>query len=634
MSKSTRWLKAFEKFVGDLRITSKEIVSQDERGARLEMWDSQRRFLREVGTGLDNGIHIFKILKSRQLGITTISLAIDVFWLAMHPGIIGCLVTDDEKKLEANRALITQYIESFPEGYFGDKFSIVVSNRKMMRFSNGARLDLMIAGVRKRANTGWSEGVGYALGHMTEISSWGDVEGMKSLEEGFAQTNPHRLYIYESTAKGFNHWKRTWEDGKVNSLTQRSFFIGWWAGDTNIISKSDPRFVVYGQAPLDSNERSMMTQVQERYNCKIKPEQLAWLRWKQATAGNEQDLLDQNQPSVEEDAFTMSGYSFFESRTLAKDARRIDEEGIWFRGYRYVLGDDIFSFKMQELSVERGDRVEDVELRVWEEPVENGRYSIGFDPAFGRNDHKDGHAIQVMRCFADKMVQVAEFRTADIEVKHAAWICFHLCGAYRNCIVNVELTGPGRLVMQEFSHIRQMLTAEMYQQRVADMKWEDALSNASWFLYHREDTFGSNYQYNYEATYRTKMMMLHKLRGAYATREIEVRSKPLLREMGAVVVQDGDIGAPESRDELVKDDRVFALGLANLNWQDWIRKDMIAKGETYEVVMATENNQVSPTANQVNSIVRNFLRSLEEQEREREENPPRGPQFMIDHGLV
>src|SRR5579863_4361476 len=98
MAKSARWMRAFEKFVEDLRITSKEIVSQDERGAKLEMWDSQKRFLREVGTGLDNGIHVFKVLKSRQLGITTISLAIDVFWLAMHPGIVGFLATDDEKK--------------------------------------------------------------------------------------------------------------------------------------------------------------------------------------------------------------------------------------------------------------------------------------------------------------------------------------------------------------------------------------------------------------------------------------------------------------------------------------------------------------------------------------------------------
>jgi hypothetical protein len=633
--RSSRWVKIFEEFIGDLRITSKEVVSTDERGVKIELWESQRRFLHEIGTGLDNGIHIFKCLKGRQQGITTISLALaDVFWLAMHPGMIGCLVTDDEKKLEANRALITQYIESFPDGYFGERFEITASNRKMMKFSNNARLDLLIAGVRRRANTGWAEGVGYAMAHLTEVANYGDVEGLRSLEEAFAQDNPHRLYIYESTAKGFNHWKRTWEDGKKNHLTERSFFIGWWAGDTNRIARSDPRFLQFGKLPPDVKERATIQQVQERYNHKITQEQLAWLRWKQSKAGAEQDQLDQDQPSVEEEAFVMTGYSFFETRTVAKDIRRLDEEGVSFRGYRYEFGADVFSFRMHELSSERGDTIDEVELRVWEEPVEDARYSIGFDPAFGRNEHKDHHAIVVFRCFADRMVQVAEFCTADIEVKHAAWVCFHLCGAYRNCLVNVELMGPGRLVMQEFDHVRQILSADMYQREVAEMKWQDALANASWFLYRREDSFGSNYQYNYESSYRTKMMMLHKLRGAYVSREIEVRSKPLLREMGNVVVVDGDIGAPESRDEDMKDDRVFAAGLANLNWQNWIRKEMIGLGETYDVVMSRESKDVSPTAHRVNSLVLNFMRTLEEQAREREENPPRGPQFMIDQGLL
>src|SRR5262249_10129703 len=155
------------------------------------------------------GIHKFFCLKSRQLGVTTISLAIDVFWLAMHNDMIGCLVTDTEKNKEANRALIVKYIESFPDGYFGDSFKIIKNNRQSLMFSNGSRLDLLVAGTKKKSIS-WGEGQGYALGHMTEIASYGDVEGLKSLEEGFAQKNPHRLYMYESTAKGFNHWRSRW----------------------------------------------------------------------------------------------------------------------------------------------------------------------------------------------------------------------------------------------------------------------------------------------------------------------------------------------------------------------------------------------------------------------------------------
>src|ERR1700752_1797548 len=104
--KASRWIPLFESFIKDLRINSKEELSLDGKGTQLKMWDSQRRFLEEVGHGLDDGIRIFKCLKSRQLGITTISLAIDLFWLALHPGLTGALVTDSEKNRDVNRATL------------------------------------------------------------------------------------------------------------------------------------------------------------------------------------------------------------------------------------------------------------------------------------------------------------------------------------------------------------------------------------------------------------------------------------------------------------------------------------------------------------------------------------------------
>src|SRR5580692_723267 len=112
--KASGWLPLFSSFVSDLRIASKEITSTDERGVKLELWESQKRFLKEIATGLDAGIRTFICLKSRQLGITTISLAIDVFWLAMHPNLIGALVSDTDKNRSKNRAQIERYVKSLP----------------------------------------------------------------------------------------------------------------------------------------------------------------------------------------------------------------------------------------------------------------------------------------------------------------------------------------------------------------------------------------------------------------------------------------------------------------------------------------------------------------------------------------
>ena len=62
----TRWINILQEVAKDVRIASKEEVSEDEAGVPLVLWDSQKRFLKEVAEGLDNGIHIFVCLKSRQ----------------------------------------------------------------------------------------------------------------------------------------------------------------------------------------------------------------------------------------------------------------------------------------------------------------------------------------------------------------------------------------------------------------------------------------------------------------------------------------------------------------------------------------------------------------------------------------
>ena len=179
-------------------------------------------------------------------------------------------------------------------------------------------------------------------------------------------------------------------------------------------------------------------------------------------------------------------------------------------------------------------------------------------------------------------------------------------------MINVELQGPGRLVMAEFDHLRQLLASELNFQRTKDRGWEDAAAQARWFLHHREDSFGSGFAANYEATWRYKQEMLHKLRGSYVSKEILVKSMALLREMNNVVVQDDDIGAPDSADENKKDDRVFALGLANLAWMSWIRRDMLAQGLTYEVVMSAQRGDTAPATHQLNNLVYRFLAKADE----------------------
>ena len=634
--KQNQWLKLFQDFIGDLRIKSKEVVSDDPRGSPLVLWESQRRFMQEVGNGLDNGIHIFNCLKSRQLGVTTVSLAIDVFWLAMHDNMIGVLVTDTEDNKNANRALLEHYIKSFEPGYFGASFDIVTSNRNMLSFSNGSQLNFRVAGTRDKG-IAWAEGVGYSLIHLTELAKYGNPEGVKSLEEGFAQTNPRRLMIKESTAHGFNSWRTQWMRGKEDIYTQRSFFIGWWSGDTNRIERSDPKYLQFGSYPPTGEERELIKAVKSQYDHVITPEQLAWIRWREAGAGSEQDLLAQNQPWTAEQAFVQSGYDFFAARTISKDIKNIHDRNAAmdttyrYKGYRYVYGDDFFQFRMEELDPTEDD-ARLVELKIWDEPRPNGRYCIGFDPGYGNTMHGDAAVITVYRCYADKLIQVAEYCTRDVDIRHTAWVFFHLCAAYGNVMGNYDVQGPGRLVIIEFDHLRQLLNAEHNYAKVQSRKWEDAGANVRHYLYHRPDSMGAGYAKGFESSWRSKGELMHGMRSSYMTRELEIKSLKLLNEMSKVQVNDDVIGVPDSSDEDMKDDRVIATALAVKAWIDWIRKEMLPEGLTYEAVSKEESGETKPLARNMNTIVYRFLARKQEEADNYEE--PRGEPWMVDNGLI
>jgi hypothetical protein len=633
MPRPTKWIELFHEFIQNLRIYSKE-ENSDKSGSPLVLYDSQERFLDEMAKGLEEGVRSFCCLKSRQLGITTISLVIDVFWCAMFPGTRAALVSDTEENRNANRSIINGYIQSFPQGYFGESFRVVNSNRSFMEFSNGSRITFLVAGT-KRKGLSWAEGKGFSFAHLTECSKYGDPDALKSFQESLAQKNPNRLFIYESTANGYNHFRKMWFAAKGDTATQRAFFIGWWASNTNRIEKTDKRFAMYGTYPPSGEERERVRMVRQQYNYVIKPEQLAWIRWKDADQTQDEHIFKQNQPWVEQDAFIQSGYSFFQTRIVNKDiqamlaANETDSTEYIYKAYRYELGNDFWAIKLEELFDEE-DRHR-IELKVWEEPQPNGKYVIGCDPAYGRNDHKDKHAVEVWRCYADKMVQVAEYATSDVEVKHCAWVLAHLASAYRDCVVNVELSGPGRMIMMEWDHLRDLLKAEQFARFVADRKWDDALENARWYLYHRADNMGAGACYNFETNWKTKSEIMHQFRGAYATRELHIRSRMLLEEM-MIVVQDGnEIGAPDSSNEKCKDDRVFASALSVRAWINWRRPSLIAANETYERMTQEESGDTKQFGRRANDIVYRFFKRADELA---DMPAPRGPTWKIERNLI
>lgn len=586
MPKQPKWRKLLGNFIEQLRIVSREeSIKPGERGTKVALWNSQRRILDELATGMDQGIRRFYVLKSRQLGSTTVFVILALFWLAMHPKMKGALVVDQEKTRDDFREVIRNIIESIPEEYGAIRIKKGGDNKVFMTFTNGSQLNFLVAGT-SGSKEAWGESSGYAFVLLTEIANYGSEAGLANFEEAMSDDNPDRLYVYESTAKGYNHWRQRWLAARDDPYTTRCIFVGWWSKELNVIKTGDPRFIIFGMPPPDERERELIHLVKERYGHEITPEQLAWIRFRMSKAASESSV-NQNQPWVEEQAFVLSGRSYFQTRLVANDLDRMTATP--YRGYRFWLGADFWSASIEHLQGE--GRRKEIELRIWQEPMPEGRYVIGCDPAGGSDEKNDRHAISVWRCYADKLIQVAEYADNIAETRHCAWVLAYLAGIYRNCQIILELGGGyGKAVMVELEHLRELLRADLNRGRQGPNKrdWSDFLDNARWYIYRRPDSPAANgYIVNFQTTGDLKRQVFSEFRDSHINRYAVINSRPMLEEM-MTIVQDGDsIGAPNHQ----KDDRTIASCLANHAWVQEERPGMLMRGETFEAITRAEQGK-------------------------------------------
>jgi len=543
----------FDLFCRNLRIDSKEFGT-----VPLKLLGTQKYFLDQIVLGLAKDIHWFNVLKARQLGISTVAWALDLYWLFKYPGLRGTLVTHDDETREECRANITSYMDSLP-----DEFNIParVHNRNMLDLMNRSRFSYQVAGTKKSGKLGRGKGINFC--HATEVSSYGDEDSVDSLLASLAESFSHRLYVFESTARGFNLWYDMYEESK-NSLSEMAIFIGWWRNELYRVEKTSDVFEVYGMEDPTPHEREWIDGVKKTYDVEIQPEQLAWARWKlyEKHRGNETSFY-QEFPPLEDYAWQMSGSKFFSNRKLTETKILLDREQPPAAYYRYVLGPTFDMTSMIPASPYQ------CQLTVWQDPDPLGVYAIAGDPAYGSSTESDRFCVQVFKCFADGIEQVAEFCTTECTTYAFAWILAHLAGAYRDSMVMLEINGPGKAVWDEFLRIQQ--TGGYSTAAQANAGLMEVVGNIRNYLYHRNDSLSGNFAYHWKMTNELKESIMNKLRDAYERGVFEIRSGPLLEEMKTITNEDGQIGAGSSRQ---KDDRVIAAALAVETWQSGLLPDL------------------------------------------------------------
>jgi hypothetical protein len=591
---------SFMEFLRYCKINSKDTGADTILGDNL--FDGQRRFLNCVFDALENDVHKIYVLKSRQLGLSTISRALSVFYLGMHNGLPGSMVLDSDPNKQAARREVVTMIKGLPAKLqFPRIKGSGEGNRYGITLSNESSIQLFSAGVKASKSAGTlGRSVGLAMSHMSEICSFVNEDGLEAFENSLSDVNPDRLYIYESTARGPNIWKDMWDEA-VKDNHCATVFLGWWSKPTQIISKNDPDFQKYGFAPPDERELRNIAEVWDKYGHRITEEQLAWVRRRMCPIIDEADdapsnyegdaLRIQEQPWTSEQAFQMTGSTFFSPEALTEQMNKNVQKPKSL--YYFNTGLEFTDTRVYANPPNK--RM--IELRVWEEPeYRDANYVVAVDPAFGSNDTNDRSAIQVLRCFADGVDQVAEYAWPLIGTRQLAWVVMSICGWYagdnNQVYFILELNGPGMSVKDEIDYLRLHLASGYQPRQVEEQGLKNVFRNVRNYVYSRPDAMTAGKAWHWKMTPGSgpsgKVRVMEGLRNYVSNGMLRIRSLDVMQEMESVR-REGDTIETQGRK---KDDRVVALALGIRCWEERVRRAMSTGKRTREAEAAKKSMSI------------------------------------------
>lgn len=563
-------------------LSAVEITTKELGKTHVEPWLSQRLVIDAVSRGLAEDAHTFVVLKCRQVACTTVCSVIELFWALTNPGTQGAIIADRTDNLERLRRIFADLLETLPPEWRGQEHRLIANNRTGLAFANRSVIDLLAAG--SNPDLGASRALNML--HATECSLWKSLAGVESLQASLARQNPNRLFIFESIANGFNWYYNFCKQAKTDRH-MRFIFCGFWSSPSYTIPKTDPDYRIYWDGRLTEDEIKKARYVKEHYNVTVKPEAIAW--WRRESEYKQQEYMLRHYPWTEVECFISSGSGFFPaSRTL--EIGETLAQGAPYKGYKYTFEEQFLASKIEQTTVK-----DDVTLRVWEPPEPNGVYAIGIDPSGGGGGDANDHAIEVCRCYADRLVQVAEYQSNRPYTYQLAWVLAHLAGAYRTHMANIEISGIGAAVLPELRNLRLMAERGMLMAEPAATGILNIIGNVRWYLYSRPDTLsGPGNVFAWKTNQDNKAQIYSELRDSIMKpwrsdtktgHTVEIRSLPLLQQMQAIVVEEGGwIGAGPDTGE--HDDLMTAFVLSHHTYVSRQRDWLLAANMTWENVHA------------------------------------------------
>ena len=267
------------------------------------------------------------ILKARQMGFSTLTEAI-IFWLAVTAFNVECMIVAHTDEATKNLFRMSKrFFDNLPEKLKPMQQS---SNAQELVFARPSRHRGKGQGLgsRIRCATAGGDGIGrsYTLKalHLSELAFWpGDkLDTLTGLLQAVPDL-PGTLIVIESTANGYEEFKKLWDKAVAAQREGREDFIpvffAWHEMDE------------YRRTPPPGFTR---TEEEEALSQAfgLDDEQLAWRRWCiDNNCGGDLDKFRQEYPATPDEAFIATGRCVFDKQALVLRREQVRTEK-WERG--------------------------------------------------------------------------------------------------------------------------------------------------------------------------------------------------------------------------------------------------------------------------------------------------------------
>lgn len=355
------------------------------------------------------------ILKSRQLGITTLSCAYSLYLTATNSNTTCLLVSYSIDSATSIFEKLKQLYNDLPKAL---QVETIANNKKELKFVNGSRIICATCGSKDVAR-----GLTIRFAHLSEVGFMNENIDKQLLAIEQALT-PNGKIILESTANGLNYFSELWNKAERKENMYKPFFFSWI--DDKVMFADEYKMFCeryknqHNNLPtvdeLDEKEKSL-------YNQGASIEQLVWRRLK--IANSSETSFTQEFPSNAVEAFISTGNNIFNAEKIHERLSNIGEVKLpvslvpWFnRGFS-----------------------------LWDTPKPKKKYYIGVDSGEGLG--QDYSAFQVV---TEEGMQVAEFKSNKIKPFQYAELVNDIGIYFNKALLVIEKASSGHSVVDKLKN--------------------------------------------------------------------------------------------------------------------------------------------------------------------------------------